>query len=149
MLMTESWIGVLIAVLWTNAINDFMLRDILWSIVWLRIRGKWRKFRQFKKTVRHSESLISRISMHYLLRHVSKYKSDFVFWWKVRMIFLYIESVLTVFYLIFGLGWSQTVYFRYFTWFMIFHTVPLFIFLVLQYRGGQEPKYVSMKDKTK
>ena len=129
-----DWITVFLAVTVSNIINYLSIREILWSIVWLNRRGKLRKFLEYKKTVRQSETIASQISMRYLLQYVSKCKTDFVIWWKVKRVFVCVESMIGIIYVIIALYMNTGILLYYFSLFML--TQAILSFIILRFQLG-------------
>lgn len=146
--MVTHWKSFLLAVTVSNIINYFSIREILWSIVWLNRGGKLRKFREYKKNVQNNESIVSRISMRYLLKRVSICKKDYIIWWRVKLIFVCVEVILEITYFLVGIGLTNVNSFRFFSLFMFIQVILSFLFLRFHLGiGGHFTKYDKMRIK--
>lgn len=83
-----------------NLLNYFSIREIIWSIYWLKKGGKFRKL----KTISKKETIISRIKMSYLRSLISPYEKEFDFWEFIKSFFVILESILLLLYLIISLN---------------------------------------------
>lgn len=67
----------------------FMLREVVWSIIWCEIGGKSKKLRKLKKNV----GFFDRVRMKYLYVYVKNYQREYNFWMRVRYIYIFVEFV--------------------------------------------------------
>ena len=70
-------------------VTYFMLRDMIWSIIWCEIGGKSKKLRKLKKNVK----FFDRVKMKYLYAYVKNYQREYNFWMRVRYIYIFVEFV--------------------------------------------------------
>lgn len=110
---------LLLGVTWGNISNYFQIRRILWSIVLLN-----------RKKPKANESIISRVSMYYLLDQIKKCKKDFIVWWKVKRAYAFIEIIIEIVYfilIVFGSNHVRVI--KYYTLFMLVQCVLWTMFL--------------------
>lgn len=65
-----------------NLFSCYLIRDVMWSIVWCDIGGKYRNIRKLKK----GQSIISKFSMLYLKKQLNHYIKPFNRWMYVKNI---------------------------------------------------------------
>ena len=141
--MVYNWKLVLFTVIISNTISYFSIREILWSILWLNKRGKYRHFLDYKRILRQSESFMKRISMSYLLPQISIAQNDFIAWRKVKIVFVLVESILVLSYSflgIFGVLRNHGKIYFYFSTFIMLQSVIVFFYTRLQFRFGRNGK---------
>lgn len=129
---------ILLSVTWLNISNYFEIRRILWSIVLLN-----------RKKPKANESIISRISMYYLLDQIKKCKKDFIVWWKVKRAYACIEIIIEIVYIFLVVFGSNHVRFiKYYTLFMLVQCALWTMFLRSQFgHDGHLTKYDRMRMK--
>ena len=125
-------------VLLLAALNNYhTIRCVLWSIVWCEkgVRHQDRK----KKRLKARQSFVEKMKMEYLLQHLEKHQKDFLFWLKVKKVYVWVEGVL---WLVSFVGcfftWHEAV--RKFLLFVIYHHIILFVVSLFFY-FNRETKY--------
>ena len=138
----RNWIGMLAGFLLVNLINYLFIRDILWSIVRAHEK-KYRKFRLLKSQIKQSEPFSNRISMLYLLKYATTYRTDFLFWWRLKRIFVFVTSLLAIIYVVIALNYYQMYWFKWISLLLLLYSFAMIVFLRLQYGGvtGHLTKY--------
>ena len=79
-----------------DAITYFSIREILWSIIWLERGGKYNKLNKFRKAI----PFMDRVLMKTLLQYVDNNRQPYEYWMRIKGVFLIIQSILLVIYLI-------------------------------------------------
>ena len=79
-----------------NISSYYLIRDIIWSIVWCDKDGNSNNLMKLKR----NRSFSQKVSMNYLMCHVNDHKNAFVFWIRVKSLFKYSELILGVLYLV-------------------------------------------------
>ena len=140
--MNIRWELVLLAVIVSNTITYFSIREILWSIVWLDKGGKLRNILSLKKEVKKKEKILRRIDMGYLLGYLSTHREDYTCWLKIKRIFACIEGLLELIYFAVGVFTNQGKAFICFSFFLLLQALLALIFLRIQFGvGGHHTKY--------
>ena len=81
---------MIIAFFLLNALSDWLIRQVILSIVWLENRGKYNKVSSYKKGVSFQQIL----TMSYLKEHVNTYKKEFSVWFSYKKAFATATSVI-------------------------------------------------------
>lgn len=69
----------------------FLIRSVIWSIIWCEIGGKSKKLKKLKNKV----GLFDRVKMKYLYDYVKNYQREYNFWMRVKSIYVFVEFVFT------------------------------------------------------
>ncbi len=96
--MIARWKIILIVVTLINLRNYLDIREILWSIVWLNIKGKYAKLKRYKQKLWDEHLLLDYLSMRFLENELRTHQKEFLFWWKIKKIFLFSELFLAIGY---------------------------------------------------
>ena len=141
-IVTSVFIGIIL-------FTYYEIREILWSIVWAEIGGKYRKLIQYKRIIKKQQSVMNRISMQYLTNTLVSNKQDFIFWRRMKLLFAVFELLVLVLYIIY------TVYMRHFDFgypedlILMIQTFVCFLIVRLQFREGKYTKYDYKRMKKK
>lgn len=149
--MSLNWKSVICIVTLVNLGSYFSIRQLLWSIVWLSIRGNQKRLRIFKQDMRKQESLWNQISMRYLTEHLKLCRDDFQFWLRVKYIFTLVEIIFEVAYSATKIFLEQTRFFEVLTVFLLIQAMVIFLLfqVPLNRKEGRLTKYDLMRIKRK
>ena len=122
--------------LFFDFINYFSIREMLWSIVWCDKGGKYNSLRELKngRTVRQ------KITMLYLMPHVKKHYNEFLFWYRVKKIFVVSQVVLLILYFVFAFIKTSYLY-EVIMFLIILQSGIIFIIFRLQRDANRSTKY--------
>lgn len=89
-------IGLLLAFLGVNIFNYYMIRDMIWSIVWCDKGGKYNSLKKLKE----DKNIFQRLSMKYLGQYTNGHRKEFVFWLGVKSFFVISQIILLIIYVV-------------------------------------------------
>ena len=148
--MVKYWVGILGCAICSGLINYFSIREILYSIVWAKRGGKYRRFKAFVREHKKEQSFFSRVSMRYLAPHAGHYQSTFIVWWEVKRFYALFTAVISLTYLVSGLLWRQTVFFYVLSIAVLLVSIISFILVRIQFGAdGHTTKYDSYRIRKK
>ena len=132
-----------------NLITYFEFREILWSIIWAEKRGKYRKLIQYKRELKKDSSVIDRISMNYLTDFLGSYKQAFIFWIRMKRLFVISGIFILLIYFVFT-AYKRHYEFGFFEdYFLMIYSLAYFLVIRLQFREGKYTKYDLERMKNK
>lgn len=79
--------------------NYFLIREIIWSIVWCDKGGKYNSLKKLKE----NRNIFERLTMKYLEQYTNVHKKEFTFWLKVKLIFVISQIILLAIFILCGL----------------------------------------------
>ena len=94
--MNGKLAAIMITAFSVNLVSYLSIREIIWSIYWLKKGGKLRKLKRISK----DENLIGRINMGYISRYISPYKKEYNFWYNIKTVFVCCELFVSVVYVV-------------------------------------------------
>lgn len=119
-----------------NLFNYFMIRNIIWSIAWCDKGGKYNSMKKIKQ----SQPTVSKASMSYLLQYTNDHRKQFIFWMKVKLYFIIVESILLIAYIA-CCFFENTIYCNAFRVVSIVQSIVCFFILVCQSDTNRQTKY--------
>ena len=106
MYLSNTIAGCLLFVLLSYIVVGYIfIRCMIWSIVWCEKGGKYNRLIKLKKNV----SIPRRITMNYLISQTTIYRKEYLFWMKVKSVFVIAEAVVTILYIIGMFLWQLSV----------------------------------------
>ena len=119
-----------------NLLNYFMIRSIIWSIAWCDKGGKYNSMKKIKQ----SQTTVSKANMFYLLQYTNAHRKEFIFWIKVKLYFIIIESMFVIAYVACGV-FENTIYCDAFRTIAVVQSIVCFFILVFQSDMNRQTKY--------
>lgn len=92
--MKETYQRLFLFLLCGDLVSYWMIRQVIFSIAWHGIGGKYNKARK----VFREAPFRDRLTMEFLSAYVPHRKKEFRFWTQVKRLFLLVEIPLAVFY---------------------------------------------------
>ncbi|MBQ2940087.1 MAG: hypothetical protein IJE00_06935 [Clostridia bacterium] len=138
-----AFVGFLIGAFLLVCESWFLIREILWSIVWCEQGGKYRNIRQLKEKA----TLWNRIRMRYLQQYVSQYKKAFTFWHLFLRMFTICESIFIFLYIVLLLFFFDFTIARVIMLVLFGQAFLLFLFIAFQFDINRNTKYDRLRKK--
>ena len=124
MLDQRTALGFLLVMLLLNLFSYYMLRVMIESIVWCDKGGKYNSLAKLKKSV----AFFERMKMNYLEQYTHSHRKNFLFWLRCKRIFVIVELLFTLVYVLFVFLIKFHVFFR---WGLAFIYLQSFLFSVI------------------
>lgn len=119
-----------------NSLNYFMIRGIVWSIAWCDKGGKHNSMKKIKQ----SQTAVSKVNMLYLLQYTNAHRKEFIFWIKVKLYFVIIESIFVITYIACSV-FNNTIYCDAFRVVAVAQSIVCFFILAFQSDTNRQTKY--------
>ncbi len=94
MSLFENYYLGLFALVVINSTTYWFIREMIVSIVWCEIGGKYKKLKSYL-----SCNIINKILQNYDII-IIKYKKQFLFWIRLKRIYVFVEFVMTVLFML-------------------------------------------------
>ena len=120
-----------------NALSDWLIREVILSIVWLENRGKYNKLRRFKEGVGFQQIL----TMSYLKEHVNTYQKEFSVWYSYKKAFAIVSSLLTVILIVVQICFHNEAMLEVINGVVLIPSVIIALVLCLQFDINRNTKY--------
>ena len=119
----------------------FLLRDMIWSIIWCEIGGKYKKLRKLKKNVK----FFDRVKMKYLYAYVKNYQRGYRFWMIVRYLYIFIEFVFAFVCVIFFFI-ADYVFIKHLIWGFFYQAFVFSLVILFQFDHNRNTKYDRIRE---
>lgn len=133
-------IAFLIVLVITNLLNYYMIRDIIWSIVWCDKGGKYNSLKKLKR----NKSYFQKISMRYLEEYTDVHRKNYRFWIKFKLGFEIVEFVFLLAYFV-CIMLDNSIYCKILKIVIILQSFLMSVILIMQSDINRNTKYDRLR----